>query len=141
MVGRKGRAYRDLDCVEFDVRGVGGVEGGGIFSLTIEGVVGGDTTGGVMIGAATPRPAGGGIGDDGGKGDGNNDFAQSSRESCVLPGKFKTWTENLFFFSAFNPLIFSEFMQAGGGGVGGIEGGVVVFDGRGGFTVGVDADR
>ena len=46
MVGRKGRAYRDLDCVEFDVRDVGGVEGGGIFSLTIEGVVGGDTTGG-----------------------------------------------------------------------------------------------
>jgi len=86
VVGRKGRAYRDLDCVEFDVRGVGSVEGVGIFPLVIEGVGGGDTTGGVMIGATTPRPAGGGIGDDGGKGDGENESAQASRESCVLPG-------------------------------------------------------
>ena len=45
----------NLDRVEFDVRGVGGVEGGEICLPIIEGVEGGDTTGGVKIGAVVLR--------------------------------------------------------------------------------------
>ena len=69
MVDRKGRAWRNLDRVAFDVRGVGGVQGEGIPLPIIEGFEGGDTTGGVTIGAVVfmtgvggkPSSAGGGM--------------------------------------------------------------------------------
>jgi len=56
----------------------------------IEGIGGGDTTGGVTVeaaafragGGATLSPPGDGIRDDRGKGDGENGSEQASREGC-----------------------------------------------------------